>query len=337
MQTYMLDHVVGMRTPLDENAVRVPDSVSRCRHLAVSHSNLLYGQESADMSSLCQGIQQWPRQHHSRHSQGQLNTTGQVASGLERELTHECAFGASPDSNAVRETSRGAVLFTESVHGAGCRVPSSECSCDTPLNRSFEPHLRSCTSSEALGGGGPASEACGLHDCACHTESLSMARESTPLDRRSTLSNEHFPRWLGAERMQRITNAVAAVFNPAHLAPSSRRRRSSSQGQQAQNSNRSGGSSCTDNPWRGAASGVTGRAAGLEETSSKNEKRLEREPKRSGLSSRLTRAFGWNTRMHMVRLRFCSREIEDSYKHNFYSNKAHINAIEQAIIIFLVG
>ena len=54
------------------------------------------------------------------------------------------------------------------------------------------------------------------------------------------------------------------------------------------------------------------------------------------LSSRLTRAFGLNARTDMVRLRFCSSDMEDSYKHSFYSDKAHINAIEQAIIIFLV-
>ena len=69
MQTYLLDHVVGMRTPLDEATPRVPDSAGHGRNLSAGSSSLLFAQESEDVSSYFHGVSQWPRQHRSRHWQ----------------------------------------------------------------------------------------------------------------------------------------------------------------------------------------------------------------------------------------------------------------------------
>lgn len=338
MQTYILDHVVGMRTPLDESAVRGPETVGHCRNIAPGSSSISHCQESEDVSSLCQGIAHWPRQHRSRHWQEQPAIAAPMSCNVDSAPTHRSAPGGHGGSIAGLGTPHGLVLSEEPVHCAACHSTSvvSECSCDCPLNRPMYPHLQEYGSSDVLGAGAAANETCELMDCGCNADCTSMAQESLPFDKRSTLSNERFCRWRGAERMQRITNAVASVFSPMQFGTSSRRRRSTSQARHTNKNSRSGASLYTDHPWRGPPTALGGRAH-LEEPSSKPAKDGKSERKRLSLSSRLTRAFGWNARMDMVRLRFCCREMEDSYKHNFYSNKAHINAIEQAIIICLVG
>lgn len=331
MQTYMLDHVIGMKTLLDDTSPRAPEPASHGKNIAVSSSSLFNCQESGDFTSMCQNIDSWPRQRRSRHW---LEPNGGVArpvNNFSPESTQEQTH--RPQSSA----SSGVPLCDEPVHGAAGAQSTggvSECSSDYAANRALETPFQQFSSSEGLVANLAANE--NYDDYGCNTDCMSVAKESTQLDRRSSISNDHFGRLLGAERLQRIANAVAAAFSPVQFGSSSRRRRSSSQAKQPNRCSRGRGQLFSENGWRGSVSTVGGRAAGGEEPSP-HQARGAAESKRLGLSSRLTRAFGWNDRMHMLRLKFCSTEMEDSYKHNFYSNKAHINTIEQAIIIFLVS
>ncbi|CDI75902.1 Guanylyl cyclase, related [Eimeria praecox] len=336
MQTYLLDHVVGMRTPLDEATARVPDSAGHGRNLSAGSSTLLFPQESEDVSSYFHGASQWPRQHRSRHWQDP-NITVPKSSTVYPEAASQ-RLADRPDSYSPGGgTSRGVPVVDEPFHCAGCQSMSlvSESSADCAASRPWCALHQSSSSLDALGGG-VAAEICGRNDCDSNTECVSLAKESVPLDGRSTLSNERSSRWRGAERMQRITNAVASVFSPVQFGSSSRRRRSGSQVRQANRNRSRSASSSADNPWRRAGTGGAGRTD-LEEPLCRLANGGEDDIGRLKLSSRLTRAFGLNARTDMVRLRFCSSDMEDSYKHSFYSDKAHINAIEQAIIIFLVA
>ncbi|KAL8435374.1 hypothetical protein ACSSS7_002562 [Eimeria intestinalis] len=335
MQTYMLDHVVGMRTPLDETAVRNPDPSNYNRSVTSSSNIAGRHKEGGGNSPMSPGTKE-PRQHHGRSLREQEDSAtganqgvslgkaeGQMHSGHRNASTGGCA-----------QSSTKVPLCNDPIHSAGYYSTSvvSECSYDCPANRSLDMQIQCCSSSDALGGVTPsANEIYNLHECGSNTEFVTGGKDPTPPERHSSFNNEHVPRWLGTERMQRITNAVAAVFNPVQLGSVNRRRRRSSQSKQGHKCGRSGA------PWRRTGSVFGGRPGGFDDSFSKHSTPMENEPKRLRLSARLTRAFGWNDRIHMVRLRFCSREMEDSYKHNFYSNKAHINTIQQAIIIFLVA
>ncbi|KAL8269710.1 hypothetical protein Esti_006363 [Eimeria stiedai] len=341
MQTYMLDHVVGMRTPLDENALRVPEPFNHNRGLASSSSIAVRHKEGAGNSPTSPCTEDWPRQYHSRSLREQEDSALRANDGV---IVGK-ADGQLP-GGPRKATSGGNVqgstkvpLCNDPIHSAGYYSASavSECSYDCPVNRSLDMQIHCCSSSDALGGVTPtANEIYGLHESGSNTEYISGVKDPTMLEQHSSFNNEYVPRWLGTERMQRITNAVAAVFNPVQLGSVHRRRRRSSQSKQGHKCGRSGGS-CTENTWRRTGSVFGGRTGGFDDSFSKHATCMESESRRLRLSARLTRAFGWNDRMHMLRLRFCSREMEDSYKHNFYSNKAHINTIQQAIIIFLLA
>ncbi|KAL8437137.1 hypothetical protein Efla_007108 [Eimeria flavescens] len=339
MQTYMLDHVVGMRTPLDETLPRGPNVPGLGHNLMWSASSALYHKESGDISPESQGFEDWPRQHHGRSWKEQDDSGMRKSKSLFPEKAEEEHSHSRRSSSAGHRNSSGVSLCDDPVHGAGYYNASavSECSYDYPAHRSLDMQMRCCASSDILRGMPSApNEIYELHECGSNAEYMSGAKDVNLLERHSSLTNDHFCRWLGTERMQRITNAVAAVFNPVQLGSASRRRRRSSQSRNAQKS-RKGAGSLQETTCRQTASMLNGRTGGFDDSFAKHATGLETEVKRPRLLTRLTRAFGWNDRMHMVRLRFCSREMEDSYKHNFYSNKAHINTIEQAIIIFLVA
>ncbi|CDJ32183.1 Guanylyl cyclase, related [Eimeria mitis] len=336
MQTYLLDHVVGMRPPFDEAAARVPDSAGHGRNLSAGSSSLVFAQEGEDVSTYFHGVSQWPRQHRSRNWQDP-NTAMPKSSSIYPDAACQRIPDRPESYSPGGGTSRGVPVVDEPFHCAGCQSASivSESSFDCVANRSCCARHQSSSSLDAIGGG-VAADISGRNDCDSNTDCVSLAKESVPLDRRSTLSNERSSRWRGAERMQRITNAVASVFSPAQFGSSSRRRRSAGQVRSANRNRSRSASSSADNPWRRAGTGGAGRAD-VEEPLYRLANGADGDMGRHKLSSRLTRAFGLNARTDMVRLRFCSSDMEDSYKHSFYSDKAHINAIEQAIIIFLVG
>ncbi|OEH77684.1 guanylate cyclase related protein [Cyclospora cayetanensis] len=335
MQTYMLDHVVVMRSTLDDPSARCPESGGHCRTITVGSSTVTYGQESEDVSSLCQGVAQWPRQHR-MHQGESLNAAAANTSIADADQTSPTTSSGALRAIFSSEAQRGIPHVDEPYHSAGCQSLSiiSDYSCDGQPNRPACPRQHSCSFSDAPAGGPLAALDHGEpNDGGITADFVFQAKESIPYDRRSTLSNDRFSRWRGYERMQRITHAVALVFMPAQLGSSGKRRKCSSYGRQPNDRNRSAVSSSIENSCPDPPAGA-GRTE-IEEPLCRNADDGD-EAKRSKLASRFARAFGWNAHMNMVRLRFCRSEMEDSYKHNFYSNKAHINAIEQALIIFLI-
>lgn len=329
MQTYMLDHVVGMHTPLDDPALRASELGDHCRCTAMGSTGIPHGKGSDDGLTICSGNEQWRRQHRSCRSREWCSVSAPISRSCSAEPFYPKAIDELESPTLAFRSSKSVQLRINPVHCAVCHSMSvtSECSGEFSLNRS---QLQSYSSSDTLGCGVVSSEMCKLNGCSCNTECFSLAKDPMPFDRSLTLSNEEIPHWTSAVRLQRIINTVASVFSPALLASNSRRRRCSGQSRQtSKNTSRSGCSSWTDPYWQGSTSG----RADAEEARARS---IEGgDPKKS--SSRLSRAFLWSAHMDIVRLRFLSRDMEDNYKHNFYSNKAHINAIEQAIIICLVS